>query len=347
MTPQETLEFAISQTVEFFSHFDNKTPRVIEEIFMPQLLKHSKTFNQGLTLDLMKFKSLNMNQQLYFKSIFPHADTIRISTENVEESQIFYFLKQFNELKTLKLSLKGDTVFNFPLRKSQFEQIKIECITGEFWLSPVEHILNHNKEILKVISLYNAFITKDLIIAIKQNTHLIKLNLTNPKFFQPNEVKDLISHFVNCDLKTLKLIYCEKTHEITHFSIATNLLFEALTKNWSVYNLSLTINQNTKKNFFEKMKYFPYLNNLEIYYTVEFDLENIFEFINVLKKLHDDRSINIAKIDFIEYYANKQHLKQLNREQKIALIEKSEGLRHDILSKSFKIFCVKTFQFIK
>lgn len=342
----DKFEQAILQALIFFSHFENKTPRAIEEIFLPQLIQNSTTFNRGLTLDLTKFGELNISQQLYFKSVFQNAENIKINVANVPETQVFYFLKFFSDLKSLQILLKDDTTFDFPLRKLKLEKIKIISTTALFSLDPIHQILSHNEPIVTSISLNKTHITLDTINLIR-NYKLTKLSLTNTKFYCVVDLAALLYYVIHSEtLKTLKLTFTEKTYCIELFESASDSLFEKIEgKRSQLTSLAFTINQRSDK-INVPMENFPLLNKIVVYYSIEFDSKNIFCLIKQLKKLHDENTLNIAIIKFSEYYSKPTELEKMTREQRIKLLEKSENLKHEITEKSFKYFTIESINFI-
>lgn len=347
-----TIEEAIGEAIEFFSHPENKTPRPIEEIYLPKLIRLSQKFDRGLVLDVRDFgPNLSIYQKIFLREMFPNAMTIKIKTTQVGEKELFYFLQHFVQLSQLTLTTEGDRSFLFPLKKSSLRNIKIIGILNEIWLDPIPDILNNNEKIVSGLWLENVYFTSDTITALDENP-LTKLCLKNIIFYNVEVRSDLIDFILNSEnLNELKLIFTERTVDSNVFQNISHHFFRHLLKmpgrGMNLSKSSFTIYQEMDIDFEEILMKLGDVRRLDIYYTAAEQSSNVLTIISNIRKLEEENLLKIPDINFIEYYAPCKHayVVGLTATEALELRNKSITLKQAVIDSAHKYVTVKTFEY--
>lgn len=103
------IDFLIINTILFFIEPKNWNKKEIEDQFLPNLIKYSKTFYGGKELDLTGFRNLRESQFLQFPKIFKNVEKIIVSTKQVKPQGSLAFLNNFQTLKNLKIYLDKES----------------------------------------------------------------------------------------------------------------------------------------------------------------------------------------------------------------------------------------------
>lgn len=215
----------------------------------------------------------------------------------------------------------------------------ISCLCNfECWLSNMNIIFDW----FQLRILFKFFFRKNAegILHLLRN-NLKSLSLANIRLYTESDRDSLIRFILRLEeLETLKLLYLTPRLYLNSF----NDLFEKLQDQISVpltklRNLSFTIPQEQAGQTF-KLKWFPNVMNLEVFYTVEKSFGNIHQLINAINLGRTEKNFNPAIITFKEYLLKK--VSQYGESELNKYKTRSQEFRNKIVTQNQKYVAVRT-----
>lgn len=295
-------EYLVDFTLDFFSKESNRQNNQIENFFIPILLNFSERFDDGKKLDLTLSKgSITHEQREFYGRIFREARTFTINTSNITDKDIFSFLVSFQKIVKLCITLNGDDIFNFPADTLKLQIINITAIERFIWLDPVGQILNNNSNVITEFALDEGTLTSQAIHKlIKNPVHILKLK--NITIYTRDDKEALITFLIdNPLLKRLSAVCTKRYIGLNNFHNFMQDFFEAtLYDTTNIEVLEFTIQQRHSVETFNLHRY-PNLYKITVYYSVEYEIENIQKIITELNKFTETKELQVT---FIEYNTN-------------------------------------------
>lgn len=313
---------------------------------MPEILLQSKNCQARNHLDLSIFQGKLDDEQISFvEKVFLNANSVNISTTNFDDNEVFYILDKFKMVNSLKISLSGDDKFVFPPEPLKLSNIKINCITKNIWLDPVNQILSNNTEDLKRFSLLNSYLSATSIETLHSNN--IEWLTLDSLILISEDDKLRLSELIRFKrtLKKLKVISNRKITFQNSFESFSEELLENFNRPFeNLEILCFTLDQSKVLNNFN-LRFLTNLRKLTVYYTTERSFNNIENIILEINSLRKDNILNIPAIEFIEYFSQNQALSFINSQKMIELQIKSNGFATKIIETSDKYIKISHLKF--
>lgn len=343
---KSAIEQLIKESIEFFSHEENQNKSAIEQNFIPHILNFSQSLSAGLILDLNIFNDrLSKYQQDYLTVVFANAKAIKLKSSILHESELFCFLRKFNQLMDLSISIELDTDYVFPVDKFNLENIAITNSTKNIWMDSLARILPNNQPRLLNYSLDNVYISPEGNRILK-NYQLIRLSLFNVILHSEMDRDTLINYVVRLgSLRKLVIVHLKRYTFKNYFdNFSTYILRRLGSAFMNLISLNFTLEQDEPIVNFNLLSLTD-LKELCVHFTLEKDTRNIFALIAEIHKLEELKALYIPKISFMEYFSIPYTLKSVGPNTRLTLSRRSAVMAVQLQEKFKRLIEVKKFDF--
>lgn len=309
------VDLLIIKIIIFFCTYENWNFNTIENLLIPNILKHSNLFNGGRKLDFTHLSGITDPCLSFLPRLFKGVTSMKINSQN--RINTLSYLAEFKSLEKLEISVSEHDNFITQNIILNIKSLKIIATPQNSMYQCINQILNCTPS-LNQFKLSGGNLTAQTIINIS-NPLITTISLHNTKII-PQLKEMLYNLFIRDHIRELKLVLTDHKSYNMPFLEAVNEFFSKIIFNNTLEQLTFTLDPCCEQQL-ENLSFLTGLKRIKIYFSVQYDIRKLICIIPMLLRLR------LQQIIFKEYYDPPRSGVQLTSDYYCMLKQRSRGCK--------------------